>query len=66
MLSNSSTELVKELYKDYHFRTVYAHRAINCKAKGRGKIAELIITNWEPRSKQLNLAEQLTANTTTV
>lgn len=46
MLSNSYTETVKELYKNYHVRTVRANRAINCKADGRGKINELIITNY--------------------
>lgn len=64
MLSNSSTELIKNLYEGYHFRTVYANRAINCKANCRGKIAELIITNWEQKGKQISLAKQLTANTT--
>lgn len=46
MLSNSYTETVKELYKNYHVKVVRANRAINCKADGRGKINELIITNY--------------------
>lgn len=46
MLSNSYTETVRELYKNYHVKTVKANRAINCKADGRGKINELIITNF--------------------
>jgi len=46
MLSNSYTETVKELYKNYHVKIVRANRAINCKADGRGKINELIITNY--------------------
>lgn len=58
MLSNSSTELVRSLYEGYHFRTVYANRAINCKANGRGKIAELIITNWETNQPQKKLATE--------
>ncbi|MDP2208704.1 MAG: DNA adenine methylase [Bacteroidota bacterium] len=46
MLSNSYTETVKELYKSYDIKTVKANRAINCKANGRGKINELIVTNY--------------------
>ncbi len=46
MLSNSYTETVRELYKNYHVKVVKANRAINCKADGRGKINELIITNY--------------------
>jgi len=48
MLSNSHTEFVLDLYKDkFHIRTVEASRAINCKADGRGKVAEVIVTNYE-------------------
>jgi len=46
MLSNSYTETVKQLYKNYHVKVVKANRAINCKADGRGKINELIVTNY--------------------
>jgi len=49
MLSNSFTPLIQELYKDFNIRTVYANRAINCKAGGRGKIKEVIITNYAIR-----------------
>jgi DNA adenine methylase len=48
MLSNSHTEFVLNLYKDkYHIRTVEASRAINCKADKRGKVAEVVVTNYE-------------------
>jgi DNA adenine methylase len=46
MLSNSYTETVKDLYKSYNVKIVKANRAINCKADGRGKINELIVTNY--------------------
>lgn len=46
MLSNSYTETVKDLYKNYRVKIVRANRAINCKGDGRGKINELIITNY--------------------
>jgi DNA adenine methylase len=48
MLSNSHTKFVLDLYQDkYHIRTVEASRAINCKADKRGKVAEVIVTNYE-------------------
>lgn len=46
MLSNSYSDLVLDLYKDYNVLKVWANRAINCKANGRGKIYELLITNY--------------------
>lgn len=47
LLSNSDTPLTRELYKDYCVETVYAPRAINSKASGRGKVAELLVRNYE-------------------
>lgn len=44
LLSNSAAGLVRELYHGgFEIREVMASRAINCQAKGRGKIQELII-----------------------
>lgn len=45
MLSNSHTELVRELYDGYEQVQVQAARAISSKAKGRGAIPELLIVN---------------------
>lgn len=47
MLSNYNTTLVKELYKDYHFHYIEARRNIGANAKDRGKVEEVIITNYE-------------------
>ena len=47
MLSNSNTPLIKELYKEFNINIVYAGRAINSIASKRGKIQELVITNYE-------------------
>jgi len=48
MLSNSYTDFVLDLYQGkYHIRKVEASRAINCKADKRGKVAEVIVTNYE-------------------
>ena len=52
MLSNSYSEIIKELYGEFNATIVLASRAINCKAEGRGKIKELLITNYLPESRQ--------------
>jgi len=41
--SNSDTEIVRELYKDWEIHEVQARRAINSKADRRGPVGELII-----------------------
>ena len=46
MVSNSSAPLVIDLYKSYKVEFVYATRAINSKANRRGKIPEVLITNY--------------------
>lgn len=46
MLSNSATDFIKDLYKDYNITIVKAKRAINSNASKRGEIEELIITNY--------------------
>jgi DNA adenine methylase len=47
MLSNSFSDFTKNLYRGFHQHTVLANRAINCKATGRGRIKELVVTNYE-------------------
>ena len=46
MLSNSYIDFVTKLYKNYSIKKVDAIRAINCKGDRRGKINEVIITNY--------------------
>lgn len=48
MLSNSDTPIIHELYKDYkdNINVVYARRMINSNKDGRGKVGEVIITNY--------------------
>ena len=46
MLSNYNTSLVKELYRDYNFNYIEAQRNIGAKAKDRGIVEEVIITNY--------------------
>jgi len=47
MLSNYNTKLVQELYKDYNFNFVTAQRNIGASSKNRGKVEEVIITNYK-------------------
>lgn len=49
MLSNSDTPFINEIYSDHRgikINKVKAGRAINSKASGRGKITEVLITNY--------------------
>jgi len=51
MLSNSDTDFINKIYTDIndkqiHIYKVSAGRAINSKASGRGKVSEVVITNY--------------------
>jgi len=46
MLSNSDTELIRRLFKNFNIESLLVSRAINCNPNKRGKISELIITNY--------------------
>jgi len=46
MLSNHNTSLVRDLYKDYNIHIIEAKRNINANGKKRGKVEEVIITNY--------------------
>lgn len=46
MLSNSDAPLINELYKDFKIHKIFAARAINSKGTGRGKILEVLVTNY--------------------
>ena len=47
LLSNSSTDFIKEQYKNYKISVVKANRAINSDATNRGEVDELLIRNYE-------------------
>ena len=47
MLSNHNTKLINELYKDYNIHIIEAKRNINSNGKKRGKVEEVIITNYD-------------------
>ena len=46
MLSNSSSPLVEELYKDFNIHKVEITRTNGAKTSSRGKISEIIVTNY--------------------
>ena len=46
MLSNHNTMLINELYEGYNIHIIEAKRNINSKGNKRGKVEELIITNF--------------------
>ena len=47
MLSNHNTTLINELYKDYNIHVIEAKRNINANGSKRGKVEEVIITNYK-------------------
>ena len=46
MLSNSNTDFIRDLYKDFNIHIIEAKRSINSKGDKRGKVEEVIITNY--------------------
>ena len=46
MASNANTEFINELYKEFTIHVIKARRNINSKGDGRGKVEEVIITNF--------------------
>lgn len=47
LLSNSATDFILELYKDYHITIVRANRAINSRGDKRGKVDEVLVKNYQ-------------------
>ncbi len=65
MLSNSDTETIRSLYGLPYFTAdeVLANRAINCNGAKRGKITELVITNYRcEATNELPLLSERAAN----
>lgn len=46
LLSNSATEFIRELYSDYNLAIVQATRAVNSVASRRGKVDEVLVSNY--------------------
>ena len=47
LLSNSATDFIQDLYKDYRITFVKARRAINSIAEKRGEVDEVLVMNYE-------------------
>lgn len=47
MMSNHDTEFIRNLYKGYYIKTVEANRMVNSKGNERGKVKEVIVTNYK-------------------
>ena len=48
---NKNDDFFEKIYKGFNINEVYAKRMINSNAKGRGKISELLITNYEEKEE---------------
>ena len=46
MLSNSDTYFIRSLFRNYKIITIQSKRSINCNAKKRGLVEELLIKNY--------------------
>ena len=55
MLSNSSTDFIRELYSDYNITAVDARRNINVKGDRRGPVRELVVRNYHTRKNRIPL-----------
>lgn len=53
MLSNSATDFIRSLYKDYKIYRVSATRRINSVGARRGEIDEVLVLNYSPENGQL-------------
>jgi DNA adenine methylase len=51
LLSNSYNKKTSKLYARFLQRTVQMPRFVNCKGEGRGKVDELLISNYEPLAR---------------
>lgn len=47
LLSNSSTNFIRDLYKEYNIISVNAKRSINSDASGRGEVEEVLVKNYD-------------------
>ena len=47
LLSNSDTEFINKLYTKYTIKKIWASRAVNADANGRGKITEVLVKNYD-------------------
>lgn len=65
ILSNSNSDYIKSLYKNYNILKVKSSRNINCNASKRKNHYDLIITNFDNKIKENKLLVQKIKSTTT-
>lgn len=53
MLSNSATDFIRSLYKDFNVQRVSATRRINSVGTRRGEIDELLVLNYQPETGRI-------------
>ncbi|NLC51897.1 MAG: Dam family site-specific DNA-(adenine-N6)-methyltransferase, partial [Firmicutes bacterium] len=46
LLSNSATEFIKDLYRDYKCEIIPARRSINANGRRRGEVEEILVRNY--------------------
>ena len=46
LLSNSATELIRELYRGFRMEIIKARRAVNARGDGRGGVDEVLVRNY--------------------
>lgn len=46
MLSNSSTDFIRELYNTFNIHTITAPRYVSCRSDGRKPVQEVLVTNY--------------------
>ncbi len=49
LLSNSSTDFILNLYQDYKIEIIQARRSINANGNNRGKVAEVLVKNYNAK-----------------
>lgn len=47
LLSNSATELIRELYRGFRMEIIKARRAVNARGDGRGGVDEVLVRNYD-------------------
>lgn len=52
MLSNSNTDLIKDLYNGYDITLITAPRYVSCRSDGRKPVVEVLITNYGEEVKR--------------
>ena len=53
-LSNSDTDFIRNLYKNYNICPIYTNRTISRDASGRGLVCEILITNYSLGNNEIS------------